>query len=269
MEQKIDDFNVILTKIIVAHKWVYDTSSLYDCSNGRKTYGLVHLLTGELDYRFSDGRRLKVKAGDTLLLKPTDGYRVTCPIKCHHYTINFQILASSIEGNATKNILLGKETSVLQQDTTQSRIDTLEQACSVWSEKEPGYQMKAIQLTYKFLHDFIKKQVSIYQNTDYIKLKPAIELLDKNWNTDISLDILAKACLLSVPHFRHLFARVFNTSPMKYRDSLRILHAKDYLLLENHSVADVASKCGFDDINYFSRFFKKHTGVSPSKYSTI
>ena len=34
-------------------------------------------------------------------------------------------------------------------------------------------------------------------------------------------------------------------------------------------LTDIAYKCGFNDVNYFSRFFKKHTGISPSKYTTL
>lgn len=268
MKHLADDFNVILTKIVVAHKHLYDTTGSFDCKNGRNAYGIVHLITGELDYRFYNGKRIKAYAGDTILFKPTDGYKVTCPLECQHYTINFHLLPSSIEGTLAKKIFLEKETAIIQKDTALSHIDTLEQVCQLWQQKEAGYQMKAIQLTYKLLYNFIKKQTSVYQNDDYHKLKPAIDLLENSWNSDISLSTLANACILSVPYFRHLFYRVFATSPIQYRDTLRILHAKDYLLLENLSISDVARKCGFEDVNYFCRFFKKHTGITPSQYAS-
>ena len=268
MKQIADDFNAIVTKIVVAHKCLYDTTSSYDCKNGRNAYGIVHLITGELDFRFYNGKHLKAQAGDTILLKPTDGYKVTCPLECLHYTINFHLLPASIEGPLAEKIFLDRETALIQKDTALSRIDTLEQVCQVWQQKESGYQMKALQITYKLLYDFIKKQAIVYRDNDYLKLKPAVDLLENSWNTDISLSLLANACMLSVPHFRHLFSRVFATSPMQYRDTLRILHAKDYLVLENFSISDVAHKCGFEDVNYFCRFFKKHTGITPTQYSS-
>jgi AraC-like DNA-binding protein len=53
---------------------------------------------------------------------------------------------------------------------------------------------------------------------------------------------------------------------MEYRDSIRLLYAKDFLAEESTSVSEAAYKCGFEDVNYFSRFFKKHTGSSPTAY---
>lgn len=267
MEEKINDFNVVLTKIVVAHKWIYDLSSVYYCPDGRKSYGLIYLLSGELEYRFTDGRFLLAKAGDWILLKPSDGYKVTCPKTCQHYTVNFQVLPSSITGKPAKKIFLSKDTEIIRQKLlTSIQTDTFERLCEIWKEKEIGYQIQAGALTYKLLFDYIKQQIPLYEDKKYIKLKPAINMLEKNWNQDISLSDLASACFLSVAHFRHLFTEQFRTSPISYRNSLRLLFAKDYLLMEGYSITEVAAKCGFNDINYFSRFFKKHTGISPSEY---
>ena len=46
-----------------------------------------------------------------------------------------------------------------------------------------------------------------------------------------------------------------------------LLNAKDYLAQGGYSITEIAEKCGFLSVNYFSRFFKKHTGVSPKQYA--
>ena len=38
------------------------------------------------------------------------------------------------------------------------------------------------------------------------------------------------------------------------------------LRVGNHSIAEIAEKVGYQDHFYFSRVFKKHVGMSPSKY---
>jgi len=45
-----------------------------------------------------------------------------------------------------------------------------------------------------------------------------------------------------------------------------ILEAKRFLLATTNHVKDIADKLGFDDISYFIRFFKKHTGLSPEAF---
>lgn len=268
MQQKINDFNLILTKIVIAHKWFYNLCASYSYPEGRKNYGLIYLLTGELEYRFTDGRYLHAKAGDLILLKPTDAYTVTCPALCEHYTINFQILPNSIEGEIAKRILLSPTTAILQETNTMvAQIDLFKQICNIWEKKDLGYQIQALLLTYKLLYFFIKNQIPYTHSEFYPQLEPAIKLLEANWNQELSLKLLANSCNLSIPHFRHLFTKAFKTSPMNYRNSLRLLYAKDYLSVGGYSITDVATKCGFEDINYFSRFFKKYTGISPSKYT--
>ena len=45
-----------------------------------------------------------------------------------------------------------------------------------------------------------------------------------------------------------------------------ILEAKRYLLATPNQVKDIADHLGFEDISYFIRFFKKHTGYSPEAF---
>jgi two-component system response regulator YesN len=56
---------------------------------------------------------------------------------------------------------------------------------------------------------------------------------------------------------------------MRFSDfvaDLRIRKSKSLLLDQTLPVNEVAIKCGFSDITYFSRFLKKQTGLSPSQW---
>ena len=46
----------------------------------------------------------------------------------------------------------------------------------------------------------------------------------------------------------------------------RIKKAKRLLTRTTYSISQIATKCGFENVYYFSNFFKKHTGIFPSKY---
>lgn len=70
-------------------------------------------------------------------------------------------------------------------------------------------------------------------------------------------------------HARRIFTREMGKTPLEYLTDIRIDHAKK-LLSENsrlnYSIAEIALSSGYSDISYFSRVFKKHTGMSPKAY---
>ncbi|MBR0189748.1 MAG: helix-turn-helix transcriptional regulator, partial [Clostridia bacterium] len=133
-------------------------------------------------------------------------------------------------------------------------------------KKKEGYRMQSLSLLYKILYTFVQNQLYLTYDNNFNKIQPAKEYLETHWDKETSLKELANLCCLSVAHFRHLFMKILNTTPMRYRNSLRILYAKDYLLQNEYSITEIANKCGFDDGNYFNRYFKKHTGVTPGQY---
>lgn len=77
---------------------------------------------------------------------------------------------------------------------------------------------------------------------------------------------LAALCNLSTAQFYHLFHMEYGITPLEYHNNL-LLH-KAVLLLETqqYAVAEIASMLGFDNPAYFSRFFKKHKGIPPSRF---
>lgn len=263
------DFFVNIENIIVAHRYTFKLSEIYSCLVGRKSYGLTYIINGKLRYKFPDGRELTVKGGDVIFFQPDDVYELKCLSTCEHYTVNFMLDVISVEGSIADNLFKQNRLLTIYEDYKNFRQDLFEELCEIWSKKNSGYRMKAMSILYNLLYDIMFKQTVTEQNALYGLLKPAKEYLDMHWNETVSLPELAKMCKLSESHFRHMFLKCFGISPMRYRDNLRLLYAKDYLMREDLNVAEVAYKCGFSDFNYFSKFFKKHTGVSPSYYREL
>jgi AraC-like DNA-binding protein len=62
------------------------------------------------------------------------------------------------------------------------------------------------------------------------------------------------------------FHQETGTSPLKYVNALRIEKAKEILKSDHERLSDIALALGYSNLFDFSRDFKKHTGVAPSKY---
>ena len=85
-------------------------------------------------------------------------------------------------------------------------------------------------------------------------------------NPDFSVSDEMSKYPLSVNYLRDLFTENVGMSPKQFLQNIRIEQAEKLFRSSSLSVSDVSMMCGFADPYYFSRFFKKKTGVSPSDY---
>ena len=100
-------------------------------------------------------------------------------------------------------------------------------------------------------------------------IEQAIEYIQKNFSTDISLVSIATMCSVSSEHFSRMFKKETGFGFNKYLNLLRL--QKAYAMLKQSSditVSQVASECGFSDSNYFSTKFKELYGLPPKKLQT-
>ena len=94
-------------------------------------------------------------------------------------------------------------------------------------------------------------------------LARAQNLLQSRGGDDLSFGDLAKKAGVSEGYLRSLFRQRLGSSPVKYRNTLRLMRARDMLLSTDMSVKEAAASVGFQDQLYFSRIFRGHFGISP------
>ncbi len=92
--------------------------------------------------------------------------------------------------------------------------------------------------------------------------------LEENLDEDISTADIAAYCQYTTEHFCRLFKKCFGRTFKDYLNIYRIRRAKDYIDAGNYgTLAEISSKCGFNNQNHFSHMFKKYIGSLPSEYS--
>ncbi|HJA94099.1 MAG TPA: AraC family transcriptional regulator [Candidatus Eisenbergiella merdipullorum] len=106
----------------------------------------------------------------------------------------------------------------------------------------------------------------IIYSSDKIVIRDAENFIRFHYDSNITVNDIAKNVNLDPFYFSKLFKRETGLSPKQKINEYRINRA--CLLLENSSlsIAEIAHCIGMDDAQYFSRFFKKQTGLSPKVY---
>jgi AraC-like DNA-binding protein len=103
-------------------------------------------------------------------------------------------------------------------------------------------------------------------NRNIVKLKKVLSYIRTSFSEPISLSDMAAICNMTPKYFCTFFKKMTKKSPVEYLTSYRIEKACRMLQSSDLSVTDIAFSCGFGDLSYFIKTFKKHTGQSPGKY---
>ncbi len=112
-------------------------------------------------------------------------------------------------------------------------------------------------INYTFDYPTIKHSDVVYKCIDYIK---------QNYDRKITLDDIAVYVSLSRSYLSKLFKDETGYSLFSYINHVRIEKSKELLLNDTISLVDVAGLCGFEDQSYFTKVFKKETGISPKRF---
>ena len=95
-------------------------------------------------------------------------------------------------------------------------------------------------------------------------MQKILNYINNNLHLPITVDELATICNYSPDHFSKLFKQLYGAGPNKFIQEKRIERSQLLLLTTNDTLKEIAEKVGLDNISYFSRLFKKHTGKTPA-----
>ena len=103
----------------------------------------------------------------------------------------------------------------------------------------------------------IKHKDIIYKAIEYIKL---------GYRGKITLDDTALHVGLSPSYFSKVFKEEMGTTFNSYLGELRVSKSKALLLTTDATIVEVCEQSGFEDQSYFTKVFKKYTGVTPGRF---
>lgn len=138
-------------------------------------------------------------------------------------------------------------------------------ALQIRLENASGVQYRENSVLYEILGELSADVGLLNAKKNYID--ESAEYMRQNFfNSELSIDSLAKRANVSPAQYRRKFRQLYGESPKQYLDSLRFNYAKSLLETGYFSQKEVAFRCGFSDVVYFRTAFKKETGKSVKEY---
>lgn len=101
---------------------------------------------------------------------------------------------------------------------------------------------------------------------NHSRLHHVLHYINEHLTDRISMDSLCRKAYMSRNAFFRWFRQQFGLTPLEYINRERIRLSKQLLSDPRNSVTTVSQQCGFSDVNYFVRLFKKSEGITPGMY---
>ena len=93
-----------------------------------------------------------------------------------------------------------------------------------------------------------------------------LAILAENLDQELSLDAICQRMAFSRSYLERLFYEEMNCGIKQNFVRMKVERSKELISEQNHSFTEIASMLGFNSIHYFSRTFKKFTGLTPTQY---
>lgn len=116
----------------------------------------------------------------------------------------------------------------------------------------------------RYQESFRSQRTNVNQSTKIIN--QCAKYISENCHNDINLAHIAKIAAMSESYFSREFKRNTGFGFNEYLVMNRLLSAQKLLCTTSLPITEVATKCGFNDSNYFASVFKKQYGITPYKY---
>ncbi len=223
-------------------------------------YAAVYIEKNEGFHISENAGRKNVKAGDVMIVYPG--------IPTLYYPIgewkSLWVVWGGPEsavlekmGYLAKPVFRDKNESVKKAHMALSKIKGREDIDSILERKRIIIDM--------VLNLYRTSKELVFSSVSEIALEKVIMKISANPDKDYSVEDLAAGSNISLTHFRRLFTAHTGTSPKEFILSMKISRAKQ-MLSEGLSIKETAEKCGFEDVFYFMRVFKKMTGITAGNF---
>ncbi len=241
---------------------------------------LIRVLSGELHVTLNH-EPYTLKKGDILFISGETVHQGTpynCEYECIVFHADFLHREQFDLHLFIKNVL---ECACMVQEFYPSDSGecsrTLHYIFDEMSLDKPTKKFRIISAFYHFFALVYENNLYTYKigrpvnasDKNIVMLKQILSYLRSHYAGPITLETIAGVAMRSPKYIGCFFKNMTGKTPIEYLNEYRVEKACHFLRCTDMPVTDIAYSCGFSDLSYFIKTFKRHTGISPGKYRNI
>lgn len=228
-----------------------------------------------------NSKNIHVRANDFVIINSNElHYCENLCTNLTYYIIRFDLsflFSKQVDSCQTKFMAPLAQNLILFKNLVRDNEDISECIKKIIEEyfsKQIGFELAIKSYLYKIivllLRNYVDKILTVKQFNSRInnlnRFKNILTYINNNFTEKITLDKLAEMAHISKEYFCRTFKQITGKSALEYITELRIQKATLLLQKSNLNITEIALNCGFGDINYFSRIYKKNMNISPLCY---
>lgn len=230
-------------------------------------YQIIYITKGQGLFESASIKQTQVKAGTVIVIFPNERHRYK-PDNQTGWDEYWVGLKGNIIDNLVQSGYLSIEKPCLYVGFNENIFNLYNCIIDKTKEEKQGYQplvSGAVLHLIGACHAVIKQSSTENKEEETI-INKAMLLFRSNINNSYSPQLAAQQLNIGYSSFRKLFKNYTGLSPGQYYLQLKIEKAKEMLCGTNLPIKEISIELNFDSSFYFSKIFKKKTGIKPTDY---
>lgn len=236
-------------------------------------YELILVLSGKFHLSL-DGKQYVLEAGDSAWISDGaihGGEPENCIYECVVFDLAALLRDTPLCTKSAKEFLMHSSsyTGKLEKSSIQAHL--ADKIFEAMEKEQNGYEWVTVGLLWQLMGTMLKNpniiDTGYNQSRHQIsKLKAVLSYIRDNYDTQITLTELSEIAGMSPKYFCRAFSAMTGKTPIAYLNYYRIECAGEFLKLTDKTITEIAMQCGFNDMSYFSKQFKRYKNVTPMHF---
>lgn len=274
-----------INKIVTVHYFEYAKNFVFE-GEKHDFWEFLYVDKGEVEV-MADTIGYKLKQGEIIFHKPNEFHNVWANGKVapNLIVVSFECLSSSMIffenkifsiNDTEKNLIAQIVNEALEAFDSSLNDPNLTRLQKKSKSTFGCEQMLNISLIHLLISLFRRNNIIAVESriskltkkrSDEVVLNKILNYLNENLSRNLSFNEICKYSALGKTNLQTLFKDNFDMGVMEHFKTLKIEEAKKFIRETDLNFSKISEQLGYSSVHYFSRHFKKTTGMNPSQYA--